>query len=501
MTKSFKWQPIRDLEPELWSFKNTELHSLVSVWGEQRQRLNESGTLAPFLERLVRQVAIETGLIEKLYSIERGITHVMIEQGIDAALIPHGATDKPIATVVALIRDQQSAVEQVFNFVGANRALSTSFIKQLHQLLTKNQETTTAVDPFGNLGEVELLKGDWKRTPNNVHRQDGTTHEYCPPEHVTAEMDRLIAWHSVHLDRDIAPEVEAAWLHHRFTQIHPFQDGNGRVARNLATLVFLRAGWFPLIVLPDPGDDSGRVRYIEALEAADRGELMPLIDLFAKSQQRAFLGALSLSETVLSERQTVESLINSALNRLRASGIVPLSERRQLAEERADSLVSQTSERLTWLRLELESSFRTAGYMTQTLRVHVDEARNGTDRSPYFRQQIISIARGHDYFANLSGYIAWVRLRIVINSVTTHVILSFHELGHDNTGVMAVSAFAFRKTSGEEASDSTWHDLEPLSELPFNFSYLDDLGTLTTSFGIWLEDVLKLALIYWQKGI
>ena len=42
--------------------------------------------------------------------------------------------------------------------------------------------------------------------------------------------------------------MEAAWLHHRFVQIHPFQDGNGRIARALSTLIFVKAGWFPLVV-------------------------------------------------------------------------------------------------------------------------------------------------------------------------------------------------------------------------------------------------------------
>ena len=79
-------------------------------------------------------------------------------------------------------------------------------------------------------------------------------------------MDRLLAMHREHGQRGVAPEVEAAWLHHRFTQIHPFQDGNGRVARALATLVMIRAGWFPLVVT-----DAGRADYIEALEIADGG--------------------------------------------------------------------------------------------------------------------------------------------------------------------------------------------------------------------------------------
>jgi Fic family protein len=48
--------------------------------------------------------------------------------------------------------------------------------------------------------------------------------------HVAAEMDKLVELHREHRAAGVAPEVESAWLHHRFTQIHPFQDGNGRVA-------------------------------------------------------------------------------------------------------------------------------------------------------------------------------------------------------------------------------------------------------------------------------
>ena len=51
--------------------------------------------------------------------------------------------------------------------------------------------------------------------------------------------------------RGVPVEVEAAWLHHRFTQIHPYQDGNGRVARALASLLFIKAGWFPVVVTRD----------------------------------------------------------------------------------------------------------------------------------------------------------------------------------------------------------------------------------------------------------
>ena len=101
-------------------------------------------------------------------------------------------------------------------------------------------------------------------------------------------MDRLIEYHRGH--ESVAPEVEAAWLHHRFTQIHPFQDGNGRIARALATLVFVKAGWFPLVVR-----NEGRARYLDALERADAGDLSELVKLFASRQKDELLEALSIA--------------------------------------------------------------------------------------------------------------------------------------------------------------------------------------------------------------
>lgn len=111
---------------------------------------------------------------------------------------------------------------------------------------------------------ISLIKGDWKKQPNNPLRPDGSVHEYCPPIQVPSEMDQLISWHHRHREIGVSPEVEAAWLHHRFTQIHPFQDGNGRVARCLASLIFIQVGWFPLVITRDT-----RKGYIEALEEAD----------------------------------------------------------------------------------------------------------------------------------------------------------------------------------------------------------------------------------------
>ena len=245
-------------------------------------RDQDGDALDEFDARLAREWAIETGIIEGLYTIDRGTARVLVERGIDVALIPDGATDKPAAHVVAVLEDHQDALEGVRAFVEGDRALSTSYLKELHQLLTRHQDTVAAIDPIGRRVEATLLRGEWKHQPNNPTRRNGAVHEYCPPEHVAAEMDRLIAMHRTHADADVAAEVEAAWLHHRFTQIHPFQDGNGRIARPIASLVLLRARWFPLVV-----DRDIRREYIGALERTDEGDLGPLARLFADIQVRA----------------------------------------------------------------------------------------------------------------------------------------------------------------------------------------------------------------------
>ena len=283
------WKPIEELPPDWRDLGSSELASLAPIWEEQSEKLTATGVLREFNERLGREWAIETGIIENLYSIDRGITELLIEKGIEASLIPHGATDKPAEQIVPILRDQEAALEGLFDFIKQRRRLSTSYVKELHQGLTRSQEAVQAMNGTGRSIEVALERGEWKRLPNNPTRPNGTVHEYCPPEHVASEMDRLIALHLDHVEKHVPPEVEAAWLHHRFAQIHPFQDGNGRVARALSSLIFIRAGWFPLVIHRDIRKD-----YIEALEAADGDNLSGLASLFTMIQKKSFLRALNI---------------------------------------------------------------------------------------------------------------------------------------------------------------------------------------------------------------
>lgn len=62
-----------------------------------------------------------------------------------------------------------------------------------------------------------------------------------------------------------------ARLHHDFTLIHPFDDGNGRVVRLLLNAVLLRVGLLPLVIRsPD------RRRYLDVIAQSDAGDSLPL---------------------------------------------------------------------------------------------------------------------------------------------------------------------------------------------------------------------------------
>ncbi|HHP7239995.1 MAG TPA: Fic family protein, partial [Longibacter sp.] len=132
MNYSHKWEPISDLPPSSGDLANDELSSLSTIWKDERHKLEKIDAVKRFNERLLRQWAIETGIIERLYTLDEGTTQLLIEQGIDASLISHGSTNKDPQKVARLIKDQHEAAEGLFAFVANQRPLSNSYIKELH---------------------------------------------------------------------------------------------------------------------------------------------------------------------------------------------------------------------------------------------------------------------------------------------------------------------------------------------------------------------------------
>jgi Fic-DOC domain mobile mystery protein B len=106
---------------------------------------------------------------------------------------------------------------------------------------------------------------------------------------ITVELKKLegdAAYWTEH--RPMDPVEIAARIHHRAVHIHPFENGNGRWARHLAN-IWLRREGHPLTMWPERtvGEASPlRDDYLDAIRAADDGNLEPLIALHRRHSRR-----------------------------------------------------------------------------------------------------------------------------------------------------------------------------------------------------------------------
>lgn len=483
-------QPFPD--PQAYQFP--ELRALASVWHERKAALQDDGAYIDFVKKLQREWAIETGIIERLYTWDRGVTEVLIEHGIESSIIAHrgGVSQREADHIQTLINDHLEIVEGLFGYIKGEAPLTEHFIRGLQAQFTAHQDYTEAVTESGDLIQVTLLKGEYKTLPNNPRRPDGEVHGYCPPEWAKEEMENLIRMYR-EAEVSHSPEVKSAWLHHRFTQIHPFQDGNGRVARALASLVFLREGLFPLVVR-----DSDRQEYIGALETADGGDLGPLVTFFARRQRDAVLKALGLEQQV-QQGKYAEQIISSALELLR-NRFSKEQKKVSAVYDHATKLFGQVEEKFRSLAASLDPQLR-ALTPPQRPKYHArsNSADNSSTHRHYFQKQIVDIAKHFDYFANFERYRTWVRVTFTTDQDFDYVV-SLHGYGPGDTGILAASAFTYIKAPREDGGTEPVA-LHPAATDLFQFNYAETFETTEKRFTDWLESSMAIALAEWRRSL
>jgi hypothetical protein len=158
---------IENLPTNWQQYSQTELKSLGQVWQERKAALTQSDALEQFTRRLRREWAIETGIIERLYTWDRGVTELLLEQGIEASLIANrgGLRREEAERVAALIHDQESIIQGLFEFVKGQIPLSEHYIRSMHAQFTAHQDSVEALASDGRIMQIPLVKGEYKRLP------------------------------------------------------------------------------------------------------------------------------------------------------------------------------------------------------------------------------------------------------------------------------------------------------------------------------------------------
>jgi Fic family protein len=496
-------EPYLRIEPLAPGFADPEalaVESLGDVWRDTLQDLRDSRALAAFNEQLYRRWAIETGILERLYSIDRGVTQMLVERGLDVSLIEHGSTDRPPEEVIAILRDHREAVQYVMDFVAGDNDLSLHFIRSLHQILTAHQHVVEAVDQFGLSIEVELIRGDWKQQPNNPTRPDGLLHAYCPPHLVQEEMEALLRFYAGMADGEVPTTIKSAWLHHRFTQIHPFQDGNGRVARALAAFVLVKRRFFPIVI-----DREDRSDYIACLETADRGDLQPLVTMWNRLQKRSIESALSLSESVLSDQPTAPTDL------LRTKLLEAITDQ---ARKRRAALQAKQKSVLTLGDRVFDDVVRKS---MDELRAQIDQTLKGVDPNFYcgvdystqdsqhwFKIQLVEIASGYEYFCDMITYHRWSRLKIrhrdAGDDQTAEIIISMHSLGRTFSGVLALSGYFAERDLDSEGRRVSGPP-HRIADRPASFTYAEEYHEVARRVKDWIDMALNIALEAFRRNL
>lgn len=483
----YSWRPIEPLSEVERRIDLAAMRPIYENWQASKKRLQESSPaqLADFNRRLIRRLSIETGILERIYDLDRGTTEALVAHGFAEDLVSHSSTNIEPSRLIDILRDQESAVQLVIDCVAKKRQLTTSVLHELHGILTRHQDMTAAVDQFGVRRDIPLLKGAFKKWPNNPRRHDGTVHEYCPPIQVDSEIDNLLKWLPGYQNED--PIIVAAWFHHRFAQIHPYQDGNGRLARALTTLILLRVDLLPLVV-----DRDLRSEYIEALEIADQGQLSKLAGIFARLERNAILQALSVNaDAEISHQKSLTSaVIGSLADKFGKRRIQKLAELRRVNSV-AIELRSRARTLLEGAFAEIESALGALGEPE----IFINDG--GTDRgnAHWYKFEVGQSAKATDKFANFTEDHYFIKGSIKVNTERLVFVVSFHHVGRELSGIMEATAFSkleFLEDSEDRESVSERFSLCSIE--PFVFTHSTKVGEIADAFERWLDGAMAVAL-------
>ena len=146
-----------------------------------------------------------------------------------------------------------------------NEPLTQNFIRQLHKTIIREDYTVYRQLPGGQQTSYTIHAGMYKTRPNSVKTRYGDIFEYASPEETPALMTDLVDWYNEsEASGKYTPVELAALFHYRYIRIHPFEDGNGRIARLMVNYILSRHG-YPMIVVRSRLKQA----YLEALHQAD----------------------------------------------------------------------------------------------------------------------------------------------------------------------------------------------------------------------------------------
>ncbi len=248
--------------------------------------LQEEAVLAALTEDVLKSSEIEGEILDR----DQVQSSIARRLGMDAGALP--PADRNVEGVVEMMLDATQKFKE---------ELSAERLFGWH----------AALFPTGRSGMRKIVVGAWRDgSAGPMQVVSGPAgHErvhYEAPEagRLDLEMTAFLEWFNAH--EKIDPVIKAALAHLWFVTIHPFEDGNGRIARAIADMSLARSENSPQRFY----SMSAQIRierkaYYDMLESTQRGDLdvTPWLEWFLGCLDRAFDGAETILAAVLQKAE------------------------------------------------------------------------------------------------------------------------------------------------------------------------------------------------------
>lgn len=175
------------------------------------------------------------------------------------------------------ITGHNEAIDVLVDLTRGDAPLTESFVRQLHELILRERYQVDAITPEGAPTRRWIEVGQYKTGQNHVQTVTGEIFRFAEPMDVPGKMHTLLQTIN-ELQAPSSAEVVfvAAKAHYDFVLIHPFDDGNGRMARLLMNLILIKYGFPPAII-----KTQDKQQYFSALRQADGGQLDVFVEYIA----------------------------------------------------------------------------------------------------------------------------------------------------------------------------------------------------------------------------
>jgi Fic family protein len=215
--------------------------------------------------------------------------------------------------------------------VDKERPLTEAFIRELNRTILVENFWKAAQTDAGGATQMEVQVGVYKTRKNSVVTSTGEVFDYASPEETPAMMTDLVVWYNAEEKKGELSPIELATLfHYRYIRIHPFEDGNGRIARLLVNYILYRHGYPMIIVRSDDKENYLRILHqcdvkvgLEPADGANSSisQIKPFVEYLEAQLQRALeLGIKAAKGESLEEADDLDKKLALLQQEIEAEG-------------------------------------------------------------------------------------------------------------------------------------------------------------------------------------